>query len=79
MRIKSGQANVSTMQVVKRAPKVFSLDKGKLGVDMPKLKQGWIGRRVQGGHAPMPYRQRCSDYGMANKGARVAQAGVWAD
>jgi hypothetical protein len=46
---------------------------------MPKLKQGWIGKRVQGGHAPMPYRQRSNDYGMANKVARVAQAGVWAD
>ena len=81
MRIKSGQGNVSIAKVVTvtRAPKVFKLDKGKLGIDMPKLKQGWIGKRVQGGHAPVPYRQQCGNFGRANKVARVAQAGVWAD
>lgn len=58
---------------------IHVIAKGKLGVDMPKLKQGWLGKRVQGGAAPVPYRQRCNDYAMANKFARVPEAGVWAD
>jgi hypothetical protein len=36
----------------------------------PKLVEGWIGKRVQGGHAPVPYRQRSADWGTANKHAR---------
>jgi hypothetical protein len=58
---------------------IHVIAKGKLGIDMPKLKQGWIGKRVQGGHAPVPYRQQSGNFGRANKVARVAQAGVWAD
>lgn len=50
-----------------------------LGIAMPKLKQGWINKKPQGGNTPMPYRQRCNDYGMANKFARVPMAKAWLD
>jgi hypothetical protein len=36
-----------------------------------KLREGWIGKRVQGGHAPQPYRSRTADWGNANKRARA--------
>jgi hypothetical protein len=36
----------------------------------PKLREGWIGKRVQGGHAPVPYRQHSGNWGLANKCAR---------
>ena len=50
-----------------------------LGIAMPKIKQGWVNKKPQGGHAPVPYRQRCNDYAMANKFARVPMAKAWLD
>jgi hypothetical protein len=80
MRIKSGQGNVSAIDVVvSRAPKVFKLERNKIdGVlapsviaPMPKKVEGKLGRKVQGGGKPIPYRSRTADWGMANKKARV--------
>jgi len=72
MRIKSGQGNVSAIDVViTRAPKTFKVDKNILGIPMPKKVEGKLGRKLQGGDKPIPYRSRCADWGMANKKARV--------
>ena len=54
----------------------FVIAKGKLGIDMPKLKQGTLGRRIQGGHAPVPFRQHSGNLARANRFARVQQQGV---
>ena len=59
--------------------KVHTIKAGVLGVAMPKLKWGWINKRMQGGHAPVPYRQHSGNLGRANAHARVSQQGVWAD
>ncbi len=77
MRIKSGQGNAVTILTTKvtttkpRQPKTVTLSKAMGYATMPKLKQGWIGKRVQGGHAPVAYRSRSADWGMANKKARA--------
>jgi len=59
--------------------KVHTVDKGALGIAMPKRKVGWVNKRVQGGHAPVPYRQHSNNMGRANVFARVPQQGVWLD
>ena len=59
--------------------KVHTVDKGALGIAMPKRKVGWVGKRVQGGNAPVPYRQHSNNMGRANAFARVPQQGVWLD
>ena len=53
--------------------RVFRLAKSMDDVMSPPLKkvEGWIGKRVQGGHAPEPYRSRTADWGNANKRARA--------
>ena len=82
MRIKSGQGNVSisvTVTTTSRAPRVFKLERNKIdGVlvpsviaPMPKKVEGKLGRKLQGGDKPIPYRSRSADWGMANKKARV--------
>jgi hypothetical protein len=59
--------------------KVHIVRKAVLGIDMPKLKTGCNGKRVQGGHPPVPYRQRTTTWGLANSFARVPQHEVWLD
>jgi hypothetical protein len=59
--------------------KIHTVDKGALGIAMPELKKGWIGKRVQGGHAPVPFRQHSNNLGRASVCARVPQQNVWAD
>lgn len=59
--------------------KVHTVDKGALGIAMPKRKVGWVNKRVQGGHAPVPFRQHSNNMGRANVFARVPQQGVWLD
>ncbi len=85
MRIKSNQGNATLTPPIKvittklRQPKSVVLKRNKIeGVfvpskiaPMPKLREGWIGKRVQGGHAPVAYRSRSADWGMANKRARA--------
>ena len=53
--------------------RVFRLKESMSQVMSPelKLREGWIGKRVQGGHAPQPYRSRTADWGNANKRARA--------
>jgi hypothetical protein len=49
----------------------FKVARNSLGIDMPKLKQrGTQGKRVQGGHAPMPYRSRTTSWATANTWAK---------
>jgi hypothetical protein len=50
-----------------------------LGIAMPKIKQGWINKKPQGGHAPVPFRQHSGNFGRANKFARVPLAKAWLD
>ncbi len=85
MRIKSNQGNATLTLPTKRIitktrqSKTVVLKRNKIeGVfvpsviaPMPELRKGWIGRRVQGGHSPVPYRSRSADWGMANKRARA--------
>ncbi len=85
MRIKSNQGNAVTILPTKqtttklRESKSVVLKRNKIeGVfvpsviaPMPELRKGWIGKRVQGGHAPVAYRSRSADWGMANKKARA--------
>ena len=59
--------------------KVHVVRKAVLGIAMPALKEGWIGKRMQGGHAPVPYRQHSANYGRANEFARVPAAKPWLD
>lgn len=59
--------------------RVHTIKKGTMGIDMPELKKGWVNKRMQGGHAPVPYRQHSGNLGRANARARVSQQGVWAD
>lgn len=59
--------------------KVHIVRKDVLGIAMPKLKQGRIGKRVQGGHAPVPYRQHSNNWARANEFARVPAAKPWLD
>ena len=61
--------------------KIHIVGKDVLKVAMPKLKkgEGWQGRKVQGGGAPVPFRSHCGNLGRANARARVQQYGVWAD
>jgi len=59
--------------------KVHIVRKAVLGIAMPELKQGWIGKRMQGGHAPVPFRQHSNNYGRANESARVPAAKPWLD
>jgi hypothetical protein len=59
--------------------KVHVVKAGVLGVAMPKQKEGWINKRMQGGHAPVPYRQHSGNFGRANTFARVPMQGVWLD
>jgi hypothetical protein len=45
----------------------YQVGKGKLGSEMPKVKQrGTQGKRVQGGHAPMAFRSRTTSWATAN-------------
>jgi hypothetical protein len=50
-----------------------------LGIAMPKLKEGQYNLRVQGGHAPTPYRTRTTTWAWANRWAKAPEHGVWAD
>jgi hypothetical protein len=59
--------------------RVHTIKKGTMGIDMPKCKEGWINKRMQGGHAPVPFRQHSGNLSRANTFARVPQQGVWAD
>lgn len=59
--------------------KVYSVQAGALGIAAPKLKQGTRNKRVQGGHAPVAYRQHSNNWTRANKFARVPAMGVWLD
>jgi hypothetical protein len=59
--------------------KVHTIESGKLGVALPKLKKGWVNKREQGGHAPVPFRQHSGNYGRANVFARVPMQGAWLD
>ena len=57
----------------------YIVAKGVLGIVIPKLKQGTKGKRVQGGHVPVPYRQQSGNWTRANKFARVPAAAPWLD
>ena len=59
--------------------KIHIVRKGVLGIELPKLKQGWLCKKMQGGSAPVPFRSHCGNLGRANARARVQQYGVWAD
>lgn len=59
--------------------KVHTVQRGVIGVAMPNLKRGWRNKRVQGGHAPVPFRQHSGNLGKANVFARVPQQGAWLD
>ena len=59
--------------------KVYIVGKGMLGVDAPKLRVGTRNRPMQGGHAPVPFRQHSGNLSKANSFARVPQQGVWLD
>ena len=70
--------------------RVFTVSKGALTAPkgktakgaqapMPKTKQGTMGKWVQGGAAPVPYRSHCNKLGVANAFARVPTHGVWED
>lgn len=59
--------------------KVYVVKQGVIGVAMPNLKKGTRGKRVQGGAAPVPYRQHSGNLGKANAWARVPAQGVWLD
>jgi hypothetical protein len=59
--------------------KVHIVRKDMLGIAMPKLKEGWINKRMQGGHAPVPYRQHSNNWARANTFARVPAAKAWLD
>ena len=44
------------------------------------LKQGTQGKRMQGGHAPVPYRQHSNNWSRANAFARVpSNLAPWMD
>jgi hypothetical protein len=66
------------VHVLKRE-KVLGLYVASTICEMPELKKGWIGKRVQGGHAPVPFRQHSNNLGRASVCARVPQQNVWAD
>ena len=66
------------VHVLKRE-KVLGLYVASVISEMPELKKGWVNKRVQGGHAPVPYRQHSNNMGRANVFARVPQHGVWLD
>lgn len=59
--------------------KVHIVRKDALGIAMPKRKVGTRNRPMQGGHAPVPYRQHSNNLTRANVFARVPQQGVWLD
>jgi len=48
----------------------FKVARDSLGIELPKVKQGTQGKRVQGGHAPTPYRQRTTSWASANAWAK---------
>jgi hypothetical protein len=56
------------------------LAKHTLGIAPPPLKQGTQGKRMQGGHPPVPYRQHSNNWARANKFARVpSNLASWMD
>jgi hypothetical protein len=58
----------------------YILAKHTLGIAPPPLKQGTQGKRMQGGHAPIPYRQHSNNWARANKFARVpSNLASWMD
>lgn len=59
--------------------KVHIVRKDSLGIAMPELKQGWVNKRMQGGHAPVPFRQHSNNWTRANTFARVPAAKPWLD
>jgi hypothetical protein len=59
--------------------RTHTIKKGTLGIAMPKQKEGWINKRMQGGHTPVPFRQHSGNFGRANTFARVPQQGAWLD
>lgn len=69
---------MSKVHVLKRE-KVLGLYVASVISEMPELKKGWIGKRMQGGHAPVPFRQHSGNLSRANVFARVPQQGVWLD
>ena len=48
----------------------YKVERNTLGLAMPKIKEGTNGKRMQGGHAPTPYRQRTTTWASANTWAR---------
>ena len=63
---------------MRKVSKVIIVTK-PLGIAMPKLKEGQYNLRVQGGHAPVPYRTRTTSWADANRWAKAPEHGVWAD
>jgi hypothetical protein len=59
--------------------KVHTVKAGVLGIAMPKRKVGTRNRPMQGGHAPVPFRQHSGNLSKANSFARVPMQGVWQD
>jgi hypothetical protein len=44
------------------APKVHRVPVGTLNIPLPPLATGTVGRKVQGGLPPVPYRNACSKW-----------------
>jgi hypothetical protein len=60
--------------------RTHTLAKRTLGIAPPPLKQGTLGKRMQGGHPPVPYRQHSGNWSRANKFARVpSNLAPWKD
>jgi len=56
------------------------MPKGALGIARPALKQGTQGKRMQGGHPPVPYRQHSNNWARVNRFARVpSNLAPWMD
>jgi len=48
----------------------YKVERNALGTEMPKVKQGTQGKRIQGGHAPVAFRQRSASWASANAWAK---------
>ena len=44
-------------------PRVHQVPKGTFNLPLPPLVKGEVGRKVQGGLPPVPYRNACSRWG----------------
>jgi hypothetical protein len=65
--------------------RVHQVPKGTMPA-MPPLRQGEVGRRVQGGLPPQPYRSACSKWGVGRAkwnpepfNSRQIRGEIWAD